>query len=100
MTLLHGLTDLDLSSFDSSKINEHAFESKEPISDYSFNILSNSTVLDLEVLESLYIHKGPFRLRLSESLLRDSRRDSNPKHRPLGVYTDSKRLDSFASFCI
>ena len=49
-------TDRPLSSFESSKINEHAFESKDPISDYSFNILSNSTVLDLEVFESLYIH--------------------------------------------
>ena len=42
---------------DSSKIYEHAFDSNHPISDDSFKILSNSTVFDLKVLESLYIHK-------------------------------------------
>ena len=36
--------------------------------------------------------EGPFRLRLSESLLRDSRSDSNPTHRPLGVYTATVRV--------
>ena len=50
-------TNRPLSSFDSSKIYEHAFESNHPISDDSFKILSNSTVFDLKVLESLYIHK-------------------------------------------
>ena len=38
-------------------INEHAFDSNHPISDDSFKILSNSTVFDLKVLETLYIHK-------------------------------------------
>ena len=37
--------------------SEHAFDSNHPISDDSFKILSNSTVFDLKVLESLYIHK-------------------------------------------
>ena len=32
-------------------------DSNHHISDDSFKILSNSTVLDLKVLESLYIHK-------------------------------------------
>ena len=50
-------TNRPLSSFDSSKINEHAFDSNHPISDDSFKILSNSNVFDLKVLESLYIHK-------------------------------------------
>ena len=41
---------------------------------------------------------GPFRLRLSESLLRDSRSDSNPTHRPLGVYTATVSLNSLRLF--
>ena len=49
-------TNRPLSSFDSSKIYEHVFDSNHPISDDSFKILSNSTVFDLKVLESLYIH--------------------------------------------
>ena len=50
-------TNRPLSSFDSSKIYDHAFDSNHPISDDSFKILSNSNVFDLKVLESLYIHK-------------------------------------------
>ena len=50
-------TNRPLSSFDSSKIYEHEFDSNHPISDDSFKILSNSNVFDLKVLESLYIHK-------------------------------------------
>ena len=50
-------TNRPLSSFDSSKIYEHAFDNNHPISDDSFKILSNSNVFDLKVLESLYIHK-------------------------------------------
>ena len=48
-------TNRPLSSFDSSKIYEHAFDNNHPISDDSFKILSNSNVFDLNVLESLYI---------------------------------------------
>ena len=50
-------TDRTLSSFVSSKIYEHAFDSNHLISEDSFNILSNSTIFDVKVLESLYIHK-------------------------------------------
>ena len=50
-------TDRPLSSFESSKIYEHPFDSNHPISDHSFKILSNSTVFDLKVLESLNSHK-------------------------------------------
>ena len=39
-------TNRPLSSFDSSKIYDHAFDSNHPISDDSFKILSNSTVFD------------------------------------------------------
>ena len=50
-------TNRPLSSFDSSKIYEHAFDNNHPISDDLFKILSNSNVFDLKFLESLYIHK-------------------------------------------
>ena len=42
-------TNRPLSSFDSSKIYEHAFDSNHPISDDSFKNLSNSTVFDMKV---------------------------------------------------
>ena len=45
-------TDRPLSSFDSSKVYEHAFDSNHPISEDLFKILSNSTVFGLKVLES------------------------------------------------
>ena len=40
----------------------------------------------------LTLTEGPFRLRLSEVLLRVSRNDPNPTYRPLVVHTASVRV--------